>query len=130
MAGFHHIELWITDLDQDLTEWAWLLEQIGFDLESSWPQGQSWSAGNGYLTLTTSPNTEGISHNRRQPGVNHIAFDAGTRALVDAVMDGAASHGWRQLYADRYPFAGGPDHYAGWLENSAGFKVELVATAE
>lgn len=30
-------------------------------------------------------------------------------------------------WADRYPRAGGPDHYAGWLENSAGFKAEIVA---
>lgn len=34
---------------------------------------------------------------------------------------------WSPLYHERYPHAGGPDHYAGWVENSDGFKVEIVA---
>jgi hypothetical protein len=31
------------------------------------------------------------------------------------------------LFADRHPFAGGPDHYAASLEDGDGFEVELVA---
>jgi hypothetical protein len=31
------------------------------------------------------------------------------------------------MFAERYPWAGGPEHYAGYLENSDGFEVELVA---
>ncbi len=42
-------------------------------------------------------------------------------------MARAEQQGWRPLYHDRYPHAGGPDHYAGWVENSAGFKAEIVA---
>lgn len=42
-------------------------------------------------------------------------------------MDAAPAHGWKPLYQERYPWAGGPDHYAGWLENGEGFKIELVA---
>lgn len=90
-------------------------------------RGESWTAGGAYLTLTTSPNLSGDTHDRRAPGVNHIAFKAGTPSRVDAIMNAASSHGWRPLYYDRYSHAGGPDHYAGWLENSAGFKAEIVA---
>ena len=46
---------------------------------------------------------------------------------LDAIMAAAPLHGWQPLYHDRYPHAGGPAHYAGWLENAAGFKVEVVA---
>jgi len=42
-------------------------------------------------------------------------------------MAAAPLHGWQPLYHDRYPHAGGPAQYAGWLENAAGFKVEVVA---
>lgn len=42
-------------------------------------------------------------------------------------MQLAQQHGWRPLYHERYPYAGGSEHYAGWLENSAGFKAEVVA---
>jgi len=42
-------------------------------------------------------------------------------------MADAPDHGWRPLCHERYPHAGGAAHYAGWLENAGGFKVELVA---
>lgn len=61
--------------------------------------------------------------------MNHLAFSGGSRADVDAIIAAAPDHGWRLLYQERYPHAGGPDHYAGWLENSAGAKAEIVADA-
>lgn len=128
MAGFHHVELWVADLAEARAEWGWLLERVGFERMSSWPEGESWEAGSAYLTLTTSPNLSGAQHDRRAPGVNHVAFSVDDGSEVDAVMVDASAHGWRPLYQERYPHAGGPDHYAGWLENSAGFKAEIVAT--
>lgn len=127
MAGFHHVELWIADLQRARSGWGWLLQRLGFTLDSEWSQGQSWRAGDSYLTLTASPNLTEAVHDRRRAGLNHLAFRAGERADVDAVMGEATARGWRPLYQERYPFAGGPDHYAGWLENSDGFKVEIVA---
>ncbi|MFD6792395.1 MULTISPECIES: hypothetical protein [Prauserella salsuginis group] len=58
---------------------------------------------------------------------NHVAFWAGGRGDVDRLAAEGAAHGWRLLFADRHPYAGGPDHYAAFLENSEGFEVELVA---
>ncbi|PWF27024.1 VOC family protein [Ancrocorticia populi] len=127
MAGFHHIELWVADLEVAKSEWGWLLGRLGFSLESEWPEGQSWAVGDAYLTFTVSPNLSASAHDRRRPGMNHIAFHGGTAAEVDETMELAQENGWRPLYQERYPHAGGPDHYAGWLENSAGFKAEVVA---
>lgn len=127
MTGFHHVEVWVTDIATAAAEWGWLLDRLGFNLTSSWEQGQSWTADGAYLTLTTSPNTSAPTHDRRRPGVNHLAFKGGVPSHVDSVMAEAPAHGWRPLYHDRYPHAGGPEHYAGWLENSAGFKTEIVA---
>lgn len=127
MAGIHHVEIWVTELATARVEWGWLLHALEFVRESEWPEGESWAAGGAYLTLTTSPNLSGMTHDRRAPGVNHLAFKAGAAASVDAIMASASEHGWRPLYHDRYPHAGGSDHYAGWLENSSGFKAELVA---
>lgn len=129
MAGFHHIDVWVADLAEAEREWGWLLRRVGFALEEEWLEGQTWSAGGAYLTVTTSPNLHRVDHDRRRPGVNHVAFKAGSVDRVDAIMADAAHHGWRPLYQDRYPHAGGADHYAGWVENSAGFKVEVVADA-
>lgn len=107
--------------------WSWLLSELGFALRQEWPEGMSWAADDAYLTVTMSPHLSAADHDRRRPGVNHLAFRGGSRAEVDVLMATAAQHGWCPLYADRYPHAGGPDHYAGWLENAAGFKVEIVA---
>lgn len=128
MPGFHHVEVWVDDIGGARGPWAWLLERLGFALAHEWPEGSSWEAGGAYLTLTESPNLTDPRHDRRRAGLNHLAFHGGTRAEVDALIAGAPLHGWSALYADRYPYAGGPDHYAGWLENADGFKVEVVAT--
>ncbi|CAH0161989.1 hypothetical protein SRABI76_01059 [Microbacterium oxydans] len=130
MPGFHHVELWIANLAEARTDWGWLLQQLGFVLDSEWPDGQSWSAGDAYLTFTLSPNLSDPVHDRRRAGLNHLAFRGGSRTEVDAIMESASDHGWAQLYSERYPHAGGAQHYAGWLENAAGFKVEIVADHE
>lgn len=130
MPGFHHVELWIADLDATRAGWRWVLGRLGFSLDDEWTGGESWAAGGAYLTLTSSPNLSDPAHDRRRAGLNHLAFHGGARDAVDALMADAFAHGWSPLYADRYPHAGGPQHYAGWLENASGFKIEVVADAE
>lgn len=127
--SLHHVEIWVADLESARTEWGWLLERLGYELVGEWAEGFSWGSVDGtYLTLTTSPNTVGTEHDRRRPGLNHLAFRGGARDNVDRIMVEAQENGWRPLYHDRYPHAGGEAHYAGWLENSAGFKTEIVAS--
>jgi len=46
--------------------------------------------------------------------------------VEDLVAD-ALGHGWRLMFADRHPYAGGDQHYAAYLENRDGYEVELVA---
>lgn len=130
MPGFHHIEIWVANLAAAREEWGWLLTELGFVRERVWSEGESWSAGGPYLTITSSPNLSREIHDRRAPGINHLAFNAGLASHVDNIMDMADNYGWSALYQDRYPRAGGPQHYAGWIENSAGFKVEIVANEE
>lgn len=127
VPGIHHVELWITDLERERQGWAWLFGELGFVRSDVWSDGETWSAGGSYLTLTTPPTLGGTAHDRRLPGMNHIAFQGGNRSAVDQIMARSERHGWAPLYQERYPHAGGLDHYAGWLENVAGFKVEIVA---
>ena len=97
MPGFHHVELWVADLAEARLEWGWLLAQLGFVRDSSWSEGESWNAGGTYLTLTTSPNLSRAAHDRRAPGVNHLAFLGGARARVVAIMAAAPPHGGAPL---------------------------------
>lgn len=53
--------------------------------------GQSWEGDGAYLSLTTSPNTTAETHDRRRPGINHLAFKAGSPA------EGRFDHGRRGI---------------------------------
>jgi catechol 2,3-dioxygenase-like lactoylglutathione lyase family enzyme len=124
----HHVELWVPDLTATETSWGWLLTELGWTEFQRWPHGVSWRQGPTYLVFEDSPARRDTGHDRLRPGLNHVALHAGTRERVDAVVDAADKHGWRLLFADRHPYAGGPDHYAAYLENGDGYEVELVAT--
>ncbi|NEC87537.1 VOC family protein [Streptomyces sp. SID12501] len=123
----HHVELWVPDLRRAVHEWGWLLGRLGYDSYQEWPHGRSWRQGTAYLVVEQSSAMTGGHHDRMRPGLNHLAFHAGSRHQVDALAAEAPRHGWAPLFAERYPHAGGPEHYAAYLANSDGFEVELVA---
>jgi catechol 2,3-dioxygenase-like lactoylglutathione lyase family enzyme len=123
----HHIELWVPDLPRAVREWGWLLGRLGYGPYQDWQHGRSWRLGRTYLVVEQSPDMRGTHHDRMRPGLNHLAFHAGSRQEVDALALEASAHGWAPLFAERYPHAGGPQHYAAYLANTDGFEVELVA---
>jgi catechol 2,3-dioxygenase-like lactoylglutathione lyase family enzyme len=123
----HHVELWVPDLARAERSWGWLLTRLGAQPYQSWEHGRSWRSGDAYVVVEQSPALVGDRHERRAPGLNHLAFHAGTAQELDALVAEAPDHGWRLLFADRHPFAGGPEHRAAYLEDADGFEVELVA---
>lgn len=124
----HHVELWVPDLARAVAEWGWLLTELGYSVYQDWPAGHSWRLGDTYLVVEQSPALTAASHDRCRPGLNHLAFHAGSPERVDVLARSGLEHGWTPLFAARYPFAGGPDHYAAFLANSDGFEAELVAS--
>ena len=123
----HHVELWVPDLARAERSWGWLLTELGAASFQSWEHGRSWRAGDVYVVLEQSPDLTGDVHERRRPGLNHLAFHVpGVR--LDAVVEAAPRYGWALLFGDRHPFAGGPGHRAAYLEDADGFEVELVSS--
>lgn len=123
----HHVELWVPDLRRTTASWGWLLEELGYQPFQRWADGISYRLGPTYLVFEHSPDLIAGSHQRTRAGLNHLAFHAGDRASVDALAAAAPEHGWVSLFADRYSHAGGPEHYAAYLEDSDGYEVELIA---
>jgi catechol 2,3-dioxygenase-like lactoylglutathione lyase family enzyme len=126
--GFHHVELWVADLASVERSWAWLLGELGWEPFQHWPEGRSWRIGESYLVVEQSSAVRpGLPYDRMRPGLNHVAVHAPDRAAVDRIHAAGPANGWQQLFAEAYPHAGGPEHYAAYLTDAAGFEVEVVA---
>jgi len=126
IGGVHHIEIWVTSLERATASWGWLLETLGYVEFQAWPNGRSWKLADTYIVIEESPDGIG-DHERMRAGLNHLAFIGGQRSDVDSITTAATQHGWSLLFGDLHPHAGGPDHYASYMENVDGFEVELVA---
>jgi alkylated DNA nucleotide flippase Atl1 len=126
-GALHHVEIWVEDIDAAAREWGWLLGRLGYHLGDDWGHGQAWELGSLYLVVESGPDVSKGRHDRTRAGLNHLAFHGGSRAEVDAVVGECADAGWSLMFADRHPYAGGPQHYAAYLESGEGFEVELVA---
>ncbi|GIF02129.1 VOC family protein [Paractinoplanes rishiriensis] len=123
----HHLELWMDDATSDHGPWPWLLQRLGYTLDSTWATGRSWANGDACIVLESGDHHVRGHQDRLRSGMNHLALWAGTRDQVDAVAAEAVQHGWTLMFPDRHPYAGGPDSYAAYLEDTCGFEVELVA---
>ncbi len=122
--AIHHLDLWVRDAPRAADEWGWLLGELGWEIDipdTSWvhPDGT-------YLFLERSPDLVDEPYERRRPGLNHLAVTVEDRARLDRLRAESTAHGWHEMFADRYPHAGGEQHVALYLENSEGFEVEIV----
>lgn len=125
----HHLELWVQDLAASEASLGWLLLRLGFAADSHWSAGISYRHEDFYIVLESGPDVLPGGHDRTRAGLNHLAFHAGSQEEVEALAAEAKEHGFSLLFADRHPYAGGPQHYAAYLADEAGFEVELVASA-
>ncbi|PSQ15276.1 glyoxalase [Halobacteriales archaeon QS_8_69_26] len=123
-GGIHHVELYAADLDASVPFWDWLLGELGYDPKNEFEGGRSWVDGPTYVVLVEAPASD-PPFDRRAPGLNHLAFHAGSRELVDDLSAGVREReDATLLYGDRHPYAGG--YYALYCEDPAGIKVEVI----
>lgn len=122
--AIHHWDLWVSDPATAADEWGWLLGECDWAVDLP---GQSWQHPDGtYLFLERSAEQVDEPHDRMRPGVNHLALTVEERAILDRIRAESSAHGWHELFADRYPHAGGEQHTALYLESTEGFEVEVV----
>jgi catechol 2,3-dioxygenase-like lactoylglutathione lyase family enzyme len=128
-GALHHVELWAPDLARAVASFGWLLESLGYAEHQNWEAGRSWRLDATYIVVEQSPAMSADKHDRLRPGLNHLAFHVRDAAAVETLASEAAERGWRLMFPDSHPHAGGEKHYAAYLENEDGFEVELVATS-
>lgn len=122
--AIHHIDLWVSDTARAADEWGWLLGELEWEIDI---EGVSWVHPDGtYLFIERSADQVDADFDRLRPGVNHLALQVERRERLDRLRAESSAHGWHELFADRYPHAGGEKHVALYLESSEGFEVEVV----
>jgi RimJ/RimL family protein N-acetyltransferase len=126
-GALHHVELWVPDLARSEQSLGWLLTRLGWQPFQRWADGASWRRGDTYVVVEASPDRSATGHDRLRPGLNHLALHVADPAAVDDLVAAATGRGWRLLFADRHPHAGGDHQYAAYLEDPDGFEIELVA---
>jgi catechol 2,3-dioxygenase-like lactoylglutathione lyase family enzyme len=123
----HHLELWVSDLARSSNEWEWLLGELGWESEVSGDDALSWVHPDGtHLVMESSVDRVDAPDDRPRSGVRQLALTVEDRGLLDRIRGASTEHGWHELFADRYPHAGGDRRTALYLESSEGFEVELV----
>lgn len=125
----HHIELYVSDLTRSIDAWEWLLcDELGYEPYQDWPEGRSYRFGETYLVFVQTESAHLTPpYHRKKTGLNHLAFYASSRFQLERIQQQLCDHGFRELYPDRFPFAGGPHHVALYFEDPDRIKVELVA---
>ncbi|WP_166351682.1 DivIVA domain-containing protein [Phytoactinopolyspora limicola] len=127
-TGLHHVEIWTRDIEQATRSFGWLFERLGWTLFQVWDNGRSWQSPGGgpYVVIEQSPDLVWTAYDRKAPGLNHLALAVPERWMVDRIVSEAPTYGWRLMFSDRHPYAGGPHHYAAYFENEEGFEVEVA----
>jgi catechol 2,3-dioxygenase-like lactoylglutathione lyase family enzyme len=105
VGAVHHIDLWVPSLDRAIQSYGWVLEALGYAEFQRWDSGRSWQRGGTYVAVEESTALVGREHDRLRPGVNHLAFHAGSVEHLDRLVEEAPRHGWQLMFEDRHPHA-------------------------
>lgn len=124
-----HVELYVSDLERSMRFWTPFTALLGYAAQR-WSGGINYVRGDDepYLCLLPAPaEHRAAGYHRQRVGLNHLAFRGESRAQVDRVAEWVRAAGHVLLYADRHPYAGGPDYYAVFCEDPDRIKLEVVA---
>jgi catechol 2,3-dioxygenase-like lactoylglutathione lyase family enzyme len=126
--GFHHVEINVHHLESTKAFYSWLLQELGFAIYQEWDKGISYKNGTAYLVFTQTEEKYANSlFHRKQTGLNHLAFWAKSRAQIDQLRVQLTNRNVSFLYEDKYPYAGGNEHFALFFEDPDRIKIEIVA---
>ena len=122
-----HVEIYVSNLKKSRSFYDFLLSHLGWKLYQEWEYGFSYRFDSHYLVFvqTDSKYITNIFH-RKNTGLNHLAFQLNTIIEIDQLRSVLLEYGVNELYANRYPNAGGEDCYAFYFEDPDRIKLEIV----
>lgn len=129
----NHFEINVSNLAASRKFWDWLLlKHLGYQHYQVWEQGISYiKKPYSYLVFVqTDVQKLSAGYRRTHVGLNHLAFSVADKQLITRIKKELGPLNYNELYAARYPYAGGKKHYALYFEDPDRIKVEIVAIGE
>lgn len=129
LGSLHHVEMYVSNLEETKFFWGWLLERLGYSVFQSWEGGISYLHGETYLVFVqVEERFQTPTYHRCRVGLNHLAFHAPSETVIDDITQELKVRGVKILYPDRHPYAGGADYYAVFFEDPDRMKVEITSS--
>lgn len=127
MTMLDHIEIYVSHLGRSRSFYDFLLSRLGWKLYQEWDAGFSYRLAAYYLVFVQTE-SRFLTHifNRKHTGLNHLAFQMSSIAEINVLRTALLEYGVHELYADRFPHAGGEDYYAFYFEDPDRIKLEIV----
>lgn len=121
----HHVEINVSELETSKKFWRWLLcDRLGYQVFQEWRDGISFKHDQTYLVFVQAdPTHAAAGYHRRRIGLNHLAFHAQSKELVDQFAQDIDQKGIKALYGS--PIHDG-DNYSLFFEDSDRIKIEIV----
>lgn len=122
----HHTEIYVSNLDKTKEFYSWILSILGFELFQEWKDGFSYKKDEFYIVFVqTKEKYLNNGYHRCNIGLNHLAFRCPTKNKIDQIRKNLIQNNIVLLYDDKYPYAGGVEHYAVYFEDPDRIKVEI-----
>lgn len=84
----HHVELYVSNLEESIEFWGWLLEELGYVVFQKWESGRSWKLADTYIVFVQTEDRHlDIPYHRGRVGLNHLAFHAKSREHINEMTE-------------------------------------------
>jgi catechol 2,3-dioxygenase-like lactoylglutathione lyase family enzyme len=132
-GGLSHLALTASDLARSIEFYDKVLGFMGYErgeVPESTQQAMktqlvAWGSPNGAVTLRPAKSTPTVAHDRNQPGLNHVAFNAEDRADVEKLHTILKKMG-AQILDPPAEYLYFPGYYAVYFTDPDGIKIEFV----
>ena len=92
-----------------------------------WEEGFSYKKESFYIVFVqVKEKYQSTNYHRCHVGLNHLAFSCSDKTIITKIREQLIEDNVELLYDDKFPFAGGKNHYALYFEDPDRIKVEIV----